>query len=359
MTSLLSPGSHRLSSRCACCAPAAGRRGFLAGAAALGAASLLPRIGLAAAKRGVSIDFHHHLEPTGKTVEGRPWSLQAAVEELERNEVIAMGWTGPVFDRDPAEATKKARQYNEWAAGIVRDHPGRFGQFASLPMNDVDGALAEIAHAFDVLKVDGIGLATNYGESWLGDRRFEPILEELNRRKALVYVHPAQAPCCTASAFAYERDNDFLSAPWIEFPTNTARTILSLWAARSTQRLPDIRWVFSHGGGVMPILLGRFAGFSGWETVGAERLKAMFPQGVHAEFAKLYFECAQAYAPEAMALLRSVVPESHLLFGSDYSYFHVSHAVGLLDALKIPEALKTRIRRGNAAALLPRWARAA
>lgn len=341
-------------SRCACCAPS-GRRSFLAGAAALGAASLLPRLSQAATGEGAFIDFHHHLEPTGKNAEGRPWSLQAAIEQLERSAVIAMGWTGPVFDQDAAVAATKARQYNDWAAEIVRDHPRRFGQFASLPMNDVDASLTEISYAFDVLKVDGIGLATNYGASWLGERRFLPIFEELNRRKALVYVHPAQAPCWTASAFSYERDNSFVSAPWIEFPTNTARTILSLWAAGTTQRLPDIRFVFSHGGGVMPILLGRFAGFSGWETVGADRLQSMFPQGVHAEFGKLYFECAQAYAPETMAMLRSVVPESHLLFGSDYSYFPVSHSVKLFNDLNLPSSLKQNIRRGNAGVLLPRW----
>jgi predicted TIM-barrel fold metal-dependent hydrolase len=344
---------------CACCA-APSRRRFLTattaalGAAALGPATLLPRVAQAAAASGAFIDFHHHLEPSGKNVEGRPWSLQAAIEELAANSVIAMGWTGPVFDADPAAAAKKARQYNEWGAQIRRDHPERFGQFASLPMMDVDASLAEIAHAFDVLKVDGIGLATNYGEAWLGERRFQPIFEELNRRKAVVYVHPAQAPCCTASAFSYQRENEFLSAPWIEFPTNTARTILSLWASQTTQRLPDIRFVFSHGGGVMPILLGRFAGFSGWETVGPERLKALFPQGVYAEFGKLYFECAQAYAPETMAMLRSIVPASHLLFGSDYSYFHVAHSVQRFNALALPADVQQQIKNGNAAALLPR-----
>lgn len=345
-------GDGRLT--CSCCAEP-GRRRFLASATALGTAALLPRASQAAAASDAFIDFHHHLEPTGKNAEGKPWTLQATIDELAANSVIAMGWTGAIFDADEIAAAKKARQFNEWAAQIARDHPDRFGQFASIPMLHPDAALAEIAYAFDVLKVDGVGLATNYREAWLGDARFLPILEELNRRKAVVYVHPTVAPCCTSSAFGYERDNSFLSAPWIEFPTNTARTILSLWAAKTTQRLPDIRFVFSHGGGVMPILLGRFAGFSGWETVGSDRLKSLFPQGVYAEFSKFYFECAQAYAPETMTMLRSIVPESHLVFGTDYSFFHVAHAVRRFNELQLPPTVKQMIKRGNAASMLPRW----
>lgn len=332
----------------------AARRGFITGATALAAAAALPGLARPAGPKVEFVDFHHHLEPTGKTTEGRSWSLQNAVEELERDSVMAMGWPGPIQDTDPTAARKKARDNNEWAAKVRSDHPERFGLFASLPMNDVDGTLAEIAYVFDVLKFDGIGLATNYGDAWLGDKKFQPIWQELDRRHALVYVHPAQAPCCTAGTLSYEREKDYLTAPWIEFPVNTARTILSLWATGTTQRLPNIRFVFSHGGGVLPILIGRFAGFSGWETVGKENLDALFPQGVYAEFAKLYFECAQAYAPETITMLRTMVPPSHLVFGTDHPYFHVSHPVGLFNKLDLPEPLRTMIKRGNAATLFPR-----
>ena len=146
-----------------------------------------------------------------------------------------------------------------------------------------------------------------------------------------------------------------MSVPWIEFPTNTARTILSLWAARHTQRNPDIKFIFCHGGGVMPLLLGRIAGFSDWESVGHERLDEMFPDGIYAEFSKLYFDCAQAYAPETFDLVRKIVPQSHLLFGSDYSYFPIRHSVEQFAKLKLPTGAAKMILGGNAATLLPRW----
>lgn len=116
------------------------------------------------------------------------------------------------------------------------------------------------------------------------------------------------------------------------------------WVLQSkTTRMPDIKFIFCHGGGVMPILLGRMQGFSGWRGVGPERMKAMFPNGVYSEFSKLYFECAQAYAPEAFSLVRKVVKPDHILFGTDYSYFNVSHAVGQFKALDIPDDLRTKI----------------
>ena len=105
----------------------------------------------------------------------------------------------------------------------------------------------------------------------------------------------------------------------------------------------------------MPILLGRLAGFAGWQSVGPERLKALFPDGVYAEFGKLYFECAQAYAPETIEMLLKIVPPSHLLYGSDFSYFPISHSVELFRSLTLPDELRTMIAAANAKAILPRW----
>ncbi|WP_250514644.1 amidohydrolase family protein [Caballeronia sp. INDeC2] len=341
--------------QCGCCsAPAPGRRQFLAGSAGLAAAAMMPRLASAATAGQRMIDVHHHFEPSYKNVDGSAWSIQAAVDQLDLNGVdTAIAFAGAIPETNAHEARKRARKTNEWSTQFCVDHPGRFGLFASLPMNDVDGALAEIAYVFDVLKADGIGLVTNYQDAWLGDPKFEPIFVELNRRKAVVYVHPAQAPCCTPATLTYEKGS--ISAPWVEFPTNTARTILSLWNARITQRMPDIKFIFCHGGGVMPILLGRIAGFDDWKSVGPQRLAELFPQGIYAEFSKLYFECAQAYAPEAFDLVRKVVPSTHLLFGSDYSYFPVAHAVNQFKALDIPDDLRRKIRGSNAATLLPRW----
>ena len=298
--------------------------------------------------------MHHHFDRSGHTTEGTPWAIERAVEELERNDVTtAIGYAGPIYERDARLARREARETNEWSTTLCRTYPGRFGLFASLPMNDVEGSLHEIAYALDVLEADGIGLATSYDDAWLGDDAFFPIFEELNRRRAVVYVHPMTAACCTKDTLTYLRGA--ITPPWIEFPTNTARTILNLWSSGTTRRLPDIKFLFSHGGGTMPSLLGRIAGFSGWRSVGPQTLAEIAPDGVYAEFAKLYFECAQAYAPETIDLLRKLVPPSHLLFGTDYSYFPVAHAVEQFGKLDLPDDVRALMRGANAATLLPRW----
>ncbi len=334
-------------------ATTANRRQFLAGSAACAAVAALPRLAAAAGAERV-IDIHHHFEPTGKNKDGDAWTIQMSLDQLDRNKVAAaIAYAGPIMDTNPQAARKQARATNEWSMKQCLDHPGRFGLFASLPMNDVEGSLAEIAYALDVLKADGVGIATEYGTAWLGDPKFEPIFQELNRRNAVVYVHPAEAPCCTPATLTYEQPP--LATAWMEFPTNTARTILSLWNAQTTRRLPDVSFIFCHGGGVMPMLLGRIAGFDDWRAVGPEKLKQMFPDGIYAEFAKFYFDCAQAFAPEAFELLRKVVPSTHLLFGSDFSYFPVAHSCQLFARLQIPAELRQQISSSNAGALLPRW----
>ena len=330
------------------------RRRFIAGTAACAAATLLPGLSRAAAPTQRLIDVHHHFEPSGKNKDGDAWTIQMSLDQLDRNHVAtAIAYAGPLFATDPEAARKSARETNEWSTRHCQDHPGRFGLFASLPMNSVDVSLTELAYALDVLKADGIGLSTEYGSAWLGDPKFEPIFAELNRRKAVVFVPPAEAPCCTPATLTYEKDP--LSTAWMEFPVNTARTILSLWDSHTTRRLPDLRFLFCHGGGVLPILVGRIAGFNDWRSVGPERLAQLFPDGVYAEFARLHFECAQAFAPETFAMLQKLVPPTNLLFGSDFSYFPVAHSVELFARLSMPDDLRHKIASQNAASLLPRW----
>ena len=147
-----------------CSEIAGSRRRFLAGAAAWTAATALPGVAAAAPTPQRLIDVHHHFEPTGKNKDGDPWTIQMSLDQLERNKVTAaIAYAGPIFGSDPQELRKRTRETNEWSTKLCNDHPGRFGLWASLPLSDPDGALIELAYALDVLKADGIGLATEYG----------------------------------------------------------------------------------------------------------------------------------------------------------------------------------------------------
>jgi hypothetical protein len=194
--------------------------------------------------------------------------------------------------------------------------PGRFGLFAAMPLPDVDTSLKEIAYALDTLRADGIGLMTSYGDKWPGDPAFEQILEELNRRKAVVYFHPPTANCCGNLIPG-------VAPATIEWPVDTARAILSLFYRGSLLRHPDIRFNFSHAGGALPALSGRIANF-----VDRDKNAAKYaPHGAVAEFNKLYYDTANASAAPSMTALMAIAPTSQIVFGSDYPYFSLEENV--------------------------------
>ena len=167
------------------------------------------------------------------------------------------------------------------------------------------------------------------------------MLEELNRRKAVVYVHPTFTPCCTATVPG-------LNMQTLEFPFETTRTIVSLITTGTTTRLPDIRWIFAHNGGATPMLIGRI------EELGHRPIGKNFPAGMRAELRKLYYDNASAWNDGAMGALLNVVSPSHVFFGSDYPFLPAVTAAKKMNQVKLPPATKAAIDRNNALKLFPR-----
>jgi predicted TIM-barrel fold metal-dependent hydrolase len=308
-----------------------------------------------AAKKG-RIDFHYHIG--SRMPNPQKWTVEGAIEDQDRNDVAAGicsaagsgGFTGPITN---PERPRQAREWNDYAAQLGRDHRGRFGLFATLPLPNIDATLKEMEYSLDVLHADGFGILTSYGDMWLGDSKLRPAFEEMNRRKAVVFVHTTDAPCCIPSTLTYETPP--MNGSWLEWPMNTARAIWSLMVNGTFRELPDIRFIFAHGGGVMPLLINRLEGFADWDSVGPEKLKALVPDGIENEFRKCYFEIAQAFTPVNMDALMKLVPSSHILFGTDTPIFPIGHTAKGFDSLKLPAKIKRAIDRENAEALLPRW----
>jgi 6-methylsalicylate decarboxylase len=340
------------------------RRHFLAGAAALGAASLLPDSGVRGQSAGAGvIDTHHHFYPPDyqkawfdwEDARKIPhfanqvgWTQAKAVEELDKSGVatgvLSIASTpGTWFGLNPAGAERMVRTCNDYGAEMARNYRGRFGLFATLSMLDVDATLREIEYAFDTLNADGVGLQTNYGDKWLGDEFYKPVFEELNRRKAVVYVHPLVADCCgqlNVGAFPAV----------IEVPHDTTRAVTSLLLSGTLARLRDIKWLFSHAGGTIPMLAGRIDAFYSQR---AHAAGSFAPDGIEAEFRRLHYDTANATSAPAMAALMKLVPASQITFGSDYPYFPLSQ-IETLRKMGLPLDDLRAIESGNAARLIPR-----
>ncbi len=282
----------------------------------------------------------------GYTKQLTEWTPQKAIDEMDRNgvatAVTSISTPGIWFGN--AEQTRVlARECNEYAATMSGEHKGRFGIFAALPLPDVDNSLKEIAYALDVLGVDGFGLVTNYGDVMPGDPRLAPVFDELNRRKAVVYFHPTAAHCCINHGTG-------LPPAILEFPFDTTRAISSLLCSGTLSRCPDIRFIFSHGGGTLPMLAGRIARVL---TVRKE-LAEKVPLGAMHEFRKLHYDMVSINTAAAFQAVRSLAEIPQLLFGSDFPYWSPSVAVEELSQLGLTEQEVCDIERNNALRLLPR-----
>jgi predicted TIM-barrel fold metal-dependent hydrolase len=330
---------------------ASGLKGFGAtvGAAAMGRLPVMAQSAGAAPHR---IDVHHHFLPP-KHLEriralresSRPpqWSPELSLEQMEKNGVataISSIVQPGIWFGDVAESRGLARYCNEYGARLAKDHPGRFGLFACLPLPDIEGSLREIEYAFDTLKADGIGLLTQHDGKYLGEPVFAPVYEELNRRKALLYVHPTQPACCMGLVKG-------VTVSTIEYATDSTRTIASLLFSGTATRFPEIRFIFSHGGGTVPFLIGRF------ERLADERKDAFLPHGATPELRKFYYEVAQANHAGALDALLRLVPLSNVLFGSDYPFRPVSESVEGVVKYPFSSAQRRAIERDNAVRLMP------
>lgn len=272
------------------------------------------------------IDVHAHYLPPGYADElrraglaypdGMPdypqWSADLALRKYDEFgiETAMLSISSPgVHYGDDAAARRLARKVNEAGAELALKYPGRFGLFAVLPMPDLDGSMEEIAYALDVLHAGGIGLKTNAHGIYLGDPRFEPIFQELNRRRTVIFVHPTSPSCWQACALGYPR-------PLLEFPFDTTRAITSLIFSGTLERSPDLRIIFSHNGGALPFLADRITKLD-------DLLKLSQPGAKDAMsyMSRLYYDTAMAGSRHSLASLVQLADVSHILYGSDWPWY--------------------------------------
>jgi aminocarboxymuconate-semialdehyde decarboxylase len=302
------------------------------------------------------IDVHQHVVPPfwaqqlaihGGDSSGTvipQWSPESAIAFMDANQIQAgvLSLTAPnVAGWKGAERRDVARRVNEYQADLVARWPDRFGIFATLPVPDIEGALTELGHALDTLRADGIILLSNYAGQYLGEPIFEPLWAELDRRHALVFVHPGMPAIEKAQGVA---------APIVDYPFDTTRAAVQLVLNGVVDRYPGARIILAHAGGFLPYASHRFA-----ELARVFRPDAASPADIPASFKHFYFDTALSSGTAALRSLKAFARSSRILFGSDFRYVPVhiaAHFTANLDAYDdLTSDEHSAIAHGNATTL--------
>lgn len=306
------------------------------------------------------IDVHHHIWPPDyvtrehdrvlavtSNVASLQWTPQHSIEEMDKagiaSAIVSISTPGIWFG-NVAEARSLARLCNDYAAKMVRDYGTRFGFFGALPLPDRDGSLKEIAYVFDTLKADGVCLLSSYGDKWPGDPAFDEVFQELNRRKAVVYIHPTAPSCCVNLTTG-------VPVSTVELFTDTMRAITSLLANGTFARHPDIEFIFSHAGGTISLLADRLQTFRN----STPNLAQGTPDGIFPILRRLHYDIASVVNPRTISALLAMAPISQVLFGTDYPFVPVPATTSALDKYGFSAADLQAINRDNALRLFPRF----
>jgi 6-methylsalicylate decarboxylase len=276
------------------------------------------------------------------------WSAESHVALMDRlgiaTSLLSISTPGVHLADEPA-ARDLAREVNEAGRRAVVDHPGRFGLLGSLPLPDVDAAIAEIAHCVDELDVDGFVLLTHVGGVYLGDPTWDPVFSELDRRGARVLIHPTSPVCWEHTSFGRPR-------PMLEFLFDTTRAVVNLVLGGTVARHPDLRLIIPHAGATLPVVADRVTGFA--IAFGADP-----SADVLRDLGALHYDLAGTPVPRQLNALLAITTLEHLHYGSDFPFtpgFVAEIASGALDTAGDPPGSLTAALRANTERLFPRLA---
>lgn len=309
------------------------------------------------------IDFHHHFasprwlakQKETKSQGWQPfqgWTAAKSLEAMDKAGVstalISCTAPGPGFSGMSLEETRSmTRDLNECGARIVSDYKGRFGLLATLNPLDVDHSLKEIEYVLGTLNAVGFGLITSYGEKWMGDQAYQPVFDELNRRKALVFLHPTAAPCCQ-NLIAN------IPPPTVEYNTDTSRAIANILINGSANRTLDVRYIFSHAGGTAPYLVQRL-GIAPAPELADALAGTPAPNSRLYHLRRFYYDVAQSTNPIQIPALKLFAGISQIVFGADFPYSTIVDHVEALQKCGLSADELKAIDRGNALRLVPQY----
>jgi predicted TIM-barrel fold metal-dependent hydrolase len=302
------------------------------------------------------IDVHGHfnvpsLRPSTGPIPTGKWSFapETSIAFMDRSGVAAQ-----LLSNYGPQTTATIITSNNHGASLVAAHPKRFGLLAQLPLGEPEYALTELRRAVDELDADGFAIQSNYRGVYLGDPRFEPILAELDRRQATLFIHP--------TPLGYEDTRLGRPGALIEAPFDTARTVVDMLYAGVFRRYPQINVILAHAGGALATLAGRLETLGPYPLGWADNPQQVTADEMRATLATLYYDTALAGTPHSLDPVLTVTTPDHLLYGADFgapcTYEEVCQAH--LDAVRGYERLNPVERDAigrNALCLFPQLAR--
>ncbi|MCB5291970.1 amidohydrolase family protein [Arthrobacter sp. SO3] len=309
------------------------------------------------------IDTHQHIVPPGyarwmhqKGIRpgglGLPsWSERSALKFMDGSDVqtgILSLSTPGVYLGDALEGRRRAREVNEYTAEVVAGRPDRFGFFATLTLPDVEGALTEAEYALDSLHADGIVLLANHDGRYLGDPDFEPLLEFLHRRRAVVFIHPGELPAPAVPGIP-----TFAA----DFLLDTTRAAISLILSGAVEKYSGIKFLLAHAGGFAPYIAFRILLTMLNNRDLALSALAALTDAKQSILRRFYYDLALSASPTTLPTLLEVADPRRITYGTDFP-FAPSMAIGLLNTqyenYPMEPSLRAAIDRGNAESLFPR-----
>ena len=303
--------------------------------------------------RATRIDVHAHFLPHDyrqaalaaghQHPDGMPylpdWSEADALELMDalsiRTAMLSISSPGVHFGNDIA-ARSLARSVNEQGAELVRSRHGRFGLFAALPLPDVAGSISEAIHALDDLGADGVTMETNHGGLYLGDPALDPLMQLLDRRRAVVFVHPTSVNCAGCLSLAFNQPR-----PVVEFMFETTRAVTNVLYNRTLRRFPGIRMILPHAGAALPVFAARIADQ-------AHNLSAEPPlsrEEVYSTLKKLHYDLAGSPMPTLARALLDIADPERIHYGSDWPFTPAVDAVSLADEIEVSDLFDDDLRR--------------
>jgi 6-methylsalicylate decarboxylase len=241
-----------------------------------------------------------------------PWSVDSHLAMMDANGIAAcvLSWPGAAAFLKGKPARDLARAMNEEFANIIARHPKRFGAFAVVPTDDMEACVEEMSYALDVLKLDGVSTGTHVGGVYLGDARFDTWFEEMNRRKATLFVHPMPPP-------GIEHVGMMINPAILEFMFDSTRMATNMVLSGAKKRFADIKIICTHGGGTIPYVSSRISLLEPLFGAGPNR-PVLTAEEVLEGLSSFYFDLTASTATTSLASMRRFVPSSQLMLGFDY-----------------------------------------